>query len=102
MLKGYLTGLGYQVLSKTRRSELLDRIMTHMERKNLWNLGEDKAKFLSKRGCRKRKKSQVKKKVTRKSRKLSDEQKSQSLQKSASQKPKRKLSNKKLSSKKKK
>ncbi|MCP3925193.1 MAG: hypothetical protein GY714_21675, partial [Desulfobacterales bacterium] len=67
-----------------------------------WNLGEDKAKFLSKRGCRKRKKLQVKKKVSRKRRKLSDEKKSQSLEKSASQKPKRKLPNKKLSAKKKK
>ena len=102
ILKGYLTGLGYHVLSKTRRPELRDRIITHMELKNLWNLGEDKAKFLSKRGCRKRKKLQVKKKVSRKRRKLSDEKKSQSLEKSASQKPKRKLSNKKLSAKKKK
>ena len=50
ILKGYLTGLNYQVLSKTPRPELQDRIITHMERKNLWNLGEDKAKYLSKRG----------------------------------------------------
>ena len=85
ILKGYLTGLGYHVLSKTRRLELRKRIITHMELKNLWNLGEDKAKFLSKRGYRKRKKLQVKKKVSRKRRKLSDEKKSQSLEKSASQ-----------------
>ena len=43
-----------------------------MERQNLWKLGEDKAKFLSKRGTRKRKKSQVNKTVPRKSRKLLD------------------------------
>ena len=65
-----------------------------MELKNLWNLGEDKAKFLSKRGCRKRKKSQVKKKVSRKRRKLSDDKKSESLnlvKNSGSVKAKRKL-----------
>ena len=73
-----------------------------MERKNLWKLGEDKAKFLSKRGTRKRKKAQVKKKVPRKSRKLSDDKKSQSLQKPATRKPKRKLSSKKISAQKKK
>ena len=98
ILKGYLTGLNYQVLSKTPRLELQERIITHMERKNLWKLGEDKAKFLSKRGNRKRKKSQVKKKVQRKSRKLSDGKKSESLnlvKKSGSVKAKRKLSYKK-------
>ena len=99
ILIGYLKGLGYQVLSKTRRPELLDRIMVHMERKNLWKLGEDKAKFLSKGGSRKRKRSQVKKKVSRKSRKLSDGKKSESLnlvKKSGSVKAKRKLPKKKL------
>ena len=103
-LKGYLTGLGYHVLSKTRRLELRNRIITHMELKNLWNLGEDKAKFLSKRGCRKRKKLQVKKKVSRKRRKLSDDKKSESLnlvKNSGSEKAKRKIPKKKLHSKKK-
>ena len=68
--------------------------MHHMERQNLWKLGEDKAKFLSKRGTRKRKKSQVNKTVPRKSRKLLDGKKSESLnlvKKSGSVKAKRKL-----------
>ena len=79
--------------------------MGHMERKKLWKLGEDKAKFLSERGSRKRKKSQVKKIVQRKSRKLSDGKKSESVnlsQKSSSVKAKRKLSKKKRPAKKKK
>ena len=76
--------------------------MHHMERQNLWKLGEDQAKFLSKRGTRKRKKSQVKKKVPCKKSKLSDEKKSSSVEDSAAQKQKSKLSNKKLSAKKKK
>ena len=50
-----------------------------MEDKKLWNLREDKEKFLSKRGTRKRKKSQDKQKVQRKSRKISDDSKSNSL-----------------------
>ena len=66
ILKGYLKGLGYRVLSKTDRPALHNRIINHMEGKKLWNLGEDREKFLSKRGTRKRKKSQVKKKVPRK------------------------------------
>ena len=81
-------------MSKTPRPQFQERIITHMERKNLWKLGEDKAKFLSKRGSRKRKKSQVKKKVQRKSRKLSDDKKSQSpnlVKKSGSVKAKQKL-----------
>ena len=101
ILKGYLTwlGLGYRVLSKTLPEKLQKRIMDYMEIKNSWKLGEDKAYFLSKRISRKRKKSQVKKKVQRKSRKLSDDKKSESLnlsQKSGSVKAKRKLSKKKL------
>ena len=70
ILIGYLLGLGYKVLKKTHREELQKSVMAHMERKILWKLGEDKAKFLSKRGSRKRKKSQVKKIVQSKSRKL--------------------------------
>ena len=62
ILIGYLLGLGYKVLSKTHRKVLQKGVMAHMERKKLWKLGEDKAKFLSERGSRKRKKSQVKKK----------------------------------------
>ena len=99
ILKGYLLGLGYKVLCKTHREVLQKGVMAHMERKNLWKLGEDKAKFLTKRGSRKRKKSQVRKIVERKSRKLSDGKKSESInlaQKSGSVKAKRKLSKKKL------
>ena len=79
ILIGYLLGLGYKVLSKTHRKVLQKGVMAHMERKKLWKLGEDKAKFLSERGSRKRKKSQVKKIVQRKSRKLSDGKKSESV-----------------------
>ena len=79
ILKVYLSGLGYKVLSKTDRETLQKGVMFHMERQKLWNLGEDKTKFLSKRGSRKRKNSQVKKKVSRKIRKLSDEKKSASI-----------------------
>ena len=98
ILIGYLLGLGYKVFKKTHRKVLQTGVMGHMERKNLWKLGEDKAKFLSERGSRKRKKSQVKKIVQRKSRKLSDGKKSESVnlsQKSSSVKAKRKLSKKK-------
>ena len=97
ILIGYLLGLGYKVLKRTRREVLQTGVMDHMERKKLWKLGEDKAKFLSERGSRKRKKSQVKKIVQRKSRKLSDGKKSESVnlsQKSSSVKAKRKLSKK--------
>ena len=66
-------------MSKTHRKELQKGVMAHMERKKLWKLGEDKAKFLSERGSRKRKKSQVNKIVQRKSRKLSDGKKSESV-----------------------
>ena len=79
ILKGYLTGLNYQVLSKELRPQLQRRIISHMERKKLWNLGEDKSKFITKRGTQKRKISRPKKKVVRKSRKLSDDKKSESL-----------------------
>ena len=99
ILIGYLKGLGYKVLSKTNRDVLQKGIMHHMERQNLWKLGEDKAKFLSKRGTRKRKKSQVNKTVPRKSSKLLDGKKSESLnlvKKSGSVKAKGKLSKKKL------
>ena len=100
ILIGYLLGLGYKVLVKTHRKDLQSKVMEYMERKKLWKLGEDKAKFFSKRGSRKRNKSQVKKIVQRKRRKLSDDKKSQSLQKPAPQKPKHKLSGKKKKSKK--
>ncbi|MEL7307595.1 MAG: AAA family ATPase, partial [Pseudomonadota bacterium] len=105
ILIGYLLGLGYKVLKKTHRKVLQTGVMGHMERKKLWKLGEDKAKFLSERGSRKRKKSQVKKIVQRKSRKLSDGKKSESVnlsQKLSSVKAKRKLSKKKLPANKKK
>jgi len=98
ILIGYLKGFGYKVLKKTNRDVLQKGIMHHMERQNLWKLGEDKAKFLSKRGIRKRKKSQVKKRVPRKSRKLSDGKKPESLnlaKKSGSVKAKQKLPKKK-------
>ena len=100
ILIGYLLGLGYKVLVKTHRKDLQSKVMEYMERKKLWKLGEDKANFFSKRGSRKRNKSQVKKIVQRKRRKLSDDKKSQSLQKPAPQKPKHKLSGKKKKSKK--
>ena len=99
ILKGYLLGLGYKVYCKTHREVLQKGVMAHMERKNLWKLGEDKAKFLTKRGSRKRKKSQVKKIIQSKRRKLSDGKKPDSgnlAQKSGSVKAKRKLSKKKL------
>ena len=89
-------------MSKTNREVLQKGIMHHMERQNLWKLGEDQAKFLSKRGSRKRKKSQVKKKVPCKKSKLSHEKKTSSVEDSVAQKQKSQLSNKKLSAKKKK
>ena len=55
VLKGYLIGLGYGKLSGVDRSELQNRLIMHMERKNLWKLGDNKAKFLSSRGSNKRK-----------------------------------------------
>ena len=57
ILVGYLKGLGYHVLSKTGRFVLQESIVRYMEVKNLWNLGEDKQKFFTKRGTRKRKKT---------------------------------------------
>ena len=99
ILKGYLSGLGYRVKSKTGRPVLQKSIMAYMEDKKLWNLGEDKEKFLSKRGTRKRKKPQDKQKVQRKSRKISDDTKSNSLnlvKNSGLVKAKRKLPNKEL------
>ena len=98
ILVGYLKGLGYRVLSKTDRPVLQNSIVRYMEVKNLWNLGEDKEKFFTKRSTRKRKKSQGKQEVQRKSRKLSDDKKSESLnhdQKAASVKAKQKVPNKK-------
>ena len=65
----------------------------------MWNLGEDKEFFISKRGTRKRKKPQDKQKVQRKSRKTSDDMKCNSLnhvKNTGSGKPNRKLSNKDL------
>ena len=105
ILIGYLTGLGFRIVKKTERPELQMRIMTYMEGKKLWKLGEDKAKYLTKRGSRKRKKSQTKKILSQKSRKLSHTQFSQTVlarHNSGSVKAKRKLSNEKLSHKKKK
>ena len=71
----------------------------------LWNLGEDKEKFLTKQNTRKRKKSQGIQKVQRKSMKLSDDKKSEPLnldQKSVPVKAKQKLPKKKLPANKKK
>ena len=48
ILIGYLKGFGYKVVSKTDRKTLQTSIMHHMERKKLWNLGEDKTKFAGK------------------------------------------------------
>ena len=105
VLKGYLSGLGYGKLSGVLRDELQKRLIMHMERKNLWNLGKNKVSFLSSRGSNKRKRSKVPKKSSRKSAKILKKKKSETLsvvEKSASQKPKRKLSKKKCSVKKKK
>ena len=99
ILAAYLRGMGYKVLVKTHRDVLQKGVMAHMERKNLWKLGEDKAKFMTKRGTGKRKISQAAKTVSRKRRKLSQGKKSKSLnlpKKSGSVKDKRKLSNKKI------
>ena len=49
VLKGYLIGLGYGNLSGVLRPDLQNRLIMHMERKNLWKLGENKAKFISSR-----------------------------------------------------
>ena len=73
--------------------------MVYIEHKKLWNLGEDKEKYFSKRGTRKRKNSQVKKNLQRKKSKLSDDKKSECLnldQQSDSVKEKQKLPKKKL------
>ena len=104
VLMGYLTGLGYAKLSALDRAELQNRLIMHMERKNLWKLGEDKAKFLSSRGSNKRKRSKVsKKKNSRKRAKVLKKNQSDPLsEKTASKKPKRKLSKKKHPIKKKK
>ena len=97
VLKGYLTGLGYGKLSGVLRPELQNRLIMHMERKNLWKLGEDKAKFLSSRGSNKRKRSKVSKKNnSRKSAKVLKKNQSDPLsEKTASKKSKRKLPKKK-------
>ena len=99
VLRGYLTGLGYGKLSALNRSDLQSRLIMHMERKHLWKLGKDKAKFLSSRGSNKRKRSKVTKKNNpRKSAKVLKKKQSEPLsilEKSGSQKPKRKLSKKK-------
>ena len=79
ILKGYLTGLGYSKLSGVLRPELQNRIIIHMERKNLWKLGKDKAKFLSSRGSKKRKRSEAKNKVSRKSRKILNDNQSETV-----------------------
>ena len=99
ILQGYLIGLGYRVLTKTKRDGLQKMIMVYMENKKLWNLGEDKTKYFSKRGTRKRKNSQVKKNLQRKKSKLSDDKKSECLnldQQSDSVKEKQKVPKKKL------
>ena len=105
VLRGYLTGLGYGKLSGVDRPELQQRLIMHMERKNLWDLGENKAKFLSARGSNKRKRSKVQKKSSRKSAKVVKQKQSEPLsamEKSGPQKVKRKLSEKKHPVKKKK
>ena len=80
VLKGYLTGLGYGKLSGVLRPDLQNRLIMHMERKSLWKLGEDKAKFLSSRGSNKRKRSKApKKKSSRKSAKILKKKQSEPL-----------------------
>ena len=94
VLRGYLTGLGYGKLSGVDRPELQQRLIMHMERKNLWDLGENKAKFLSSRGSNKRKRSKVQKKSSRKRAKVVKQKQSEPLsamEKSGPQKAKRKL-----------
>ena len=62
----------------------------HMERKNLWKLGENKAKFLSSRGSNKRKRSKGQMKSSRKSAKVLKKKQADQLsviEKSSSQKP---------------
>ena len=97
VLRGYLTGLGDGKLSALNRHELQTRVIMHMERKKLWKLGEDKAKFLSSRGSNKRQRSKVsKKKSSRKITKVLKKNQSNPLsEKTASKKSKRKLSKKK-------
>ena len=76
-----------------------------MERKNLWKLGDNKAKFLSSRGSNKRKISRGPRKNSRKMPKVLKKTQSEAVsakEKSGSRKPKRKLSEKKYPAKKKK
>ena len=79
VLFGYLTGLGYGKLSGVDRPGLQERLIMHMERKNLWELGENKANFLSSRGRNKRKRSKCQKKSSRKSAKVLKKEQSQPL-----------------------
>ena len=105
VLIGYLKGLNYRILRGERRSDFQKRLIMHMERKNLWKLGENKASFLSIRGTKKRKRSKAEKKSSRKSAKVLKNKQSQPLsdiEKSGLQKAKRKLSKKKYPVKKKK
>ena len=105
VLKGYLIGLGYGKLSGVLRPELQNRLIMHMERKNLWKLGENKANFLSSRGSNKRKRTKVQKKSSRKNAKFLKKKQSEPasvMEKSGSRKQKRKLSEKKHPVKKKK
>ena len=97
MLKGYLIGLGYGKLSGVVRPELQNRLIMHMERKNLWKLGDNKAKFLSSRGSNKRKISRGLRKNSRKMPKVLKKTQSEAVsakEKSGSRKQKRKLSEK--------
>ena len=92
-------------MSGVLRPELQNRLIMHMERKNLWKLGENKAKFLSSRGSNKRKRSKGQMKSSRKSAKVLKKKQADPLsviEKSSSQKPKRTLSEKKHPVKKKK
>ena len=105
MLIGYLKGLNYRILRGEVRSDFQKRLIMHMERKNLWKLGENKASFLSIRGTKKRKRSKAEKKSSRKSAKVLKNKQSQPLsdiEKSGLQKAKRRLSKKKYPVKKKK
>ena len=105
VLKGYLIGLGYGKLSGVLRPELQNRLVMHMERKNLWKLGENKANFLSSRGSNKRKRSKCQNKRSRENAKVLKKKKSDLfpvIAKSGSQKHKRKLSKEKYPAKKKK
>ena len=73
VLKSFAKRLGLDISQRISRRNLekyLEKLMKEGVTATLWNLGEDKEKFLTKRGTRIRKKSQGIQKVQRKSSKL--------------------------------